>query len=505
MWAFDHGSWSSIAPPLVPQNCVGSSLAYDEVDGYLLYFGGPSYAPDSVCTAADQTWAYHHGAWTQLHPSVSPSTRFGAAMTNDSADGYVLLFGGLNDTSTTAPYLDDTWKFAGGQWTELNPTTFPGPREEAGLTYDAADGYAVLFGGVGVAGSLIEGLNDTWEFQGGDWTQLHPEPAPPWPEPDAFSYDRADGGAVFTSAWNFSYGLPEVAWMYRAGAWSPITSPGPVERLGDATAFDYTDGYLLFFGGLGNTNLQDTWSYVGGVWTDLTEIAASLTIANFSIYPSPSRVGGDITLSVSVQGGVPPYTYSYEGLPPGCSSFNTSRYQCIANNSGRYTVAVLVEDLDGDNGSAVVSLTVLPPAGPVVILFAQPSIVQLGDAVAFESEPIGGAPPYTFSWTNLPIGCVTENSSGLSCYPAVLGTYQVTCTLVDWYGETANATATLYVVPQNSSSSTYPSGASSGPTALLGLPPLVFAGVISVTALGALFIGVGVYWVERRPPPGPRR
>lgn len=268
VWTFSAGTWTQLHPHPHPQNCEGSQLGYDDADGYVLYFGGPNTGyPGTTCTSANQTWTYKGGAWTQLHPAVSPPGRFGSAMTNDSADHYLLLFGGFN--SSSGRLFSDTWTFKAGTWTKLTPKRSPSQRYEAGIAYDVADGYVLLFGGVdGSTGP--PGLNDTWNFSGGNWTQLHPKLSPPGPEPDAFSYDAADRVVVYTTAQNWSATIPEVTWTFHAGKWSRVTGPSPVERLSAETAYDYVGGYLLFFGGLQYANLADSWTFVGGHWTNIS-------------------------------------------------------------------------------------------------------------------------------------------------------------------------------------------------------------------------------------------
>src|SRR5213080_2723791 len=54
------------------------------------------------------------GSWTNITSSSGPSPRFGASMAYDPADGYVVLFGGLNSSAAGLTFLGDTWKFSGG-------------------------------------------------------------------------------------------------------------------------------------------------------------------------------------------------------------------------------------------------------------------------------------------------------------------------------------------------------------------------------------------------------
>src|SRR5439155_27344629 len=99
--------------------------------------------------------------------STVPPSRFGAVMTYDAADGYLLLFGGA---STVSGNSADTWKFKGGAWKQLTPVTSPPGRNDAVMTFDAANGYVLLFGGLGFGGDL----GDAWRFRAGHWTHVTP-------------------------------------------------------------------------------------------------------------------------------------------------------------------------------------------------------------------------------------------------------------------------------------------------------------------------------------------
>ncbi len=77
-------------------------------------------------------------------------------MAYDATDGYVVLFGGCLGTSGgCAPISDQTWVYQGGVWanlTEFQP--HPTARYAAGITFDSADGYVLLYGG---QGSIVDG------------------------------------------------------------------------------------------------------------------------------------------------------------------------------------------------------------------------------------------------------------------------------------------------------------------------------------------------------------
>ncbi|MDE1821407.1 MAG: hypothetical protein KGI98_11265 [Euryarchaeota archaeon] len=190
-------------------------------------------------------------AWQDVSSSVGtgPSARTGAGMTYDAHDGYVVLFGGENGGGTSSH--DDTWTFAGGTWSNITSTAGSPPPARASplMTYDARDGVVLLFGGLAVTGGgyWLNDYADTWEFSGGHWTNI-------------------------TS----SAGTP------------------PSGRFSMSSTFDPTDHVVLAFGGenvavinlIGSVTMySDTWTFSGGLWNDITSSVGA---------PPSARAGSNI-------------------------------------------------------------------------------------------------------------------------------------------------------------------------------------------------------------------
>src|SRR5579859_2642062 len=175
-----------------PGSLVGATMAYDVVDNYVVLFGGCSAAR---CPALAQTWKYAGGFWTNLTPAVGPQppARSFADMVYDSRDGYVLLFGGRG--ASGAP-LNDTWSFTGGLWQNLtNASSAPPARYAASMAFDRLDNYVMLFGG---CGNPVCPRDDTWQFYGGAWKNLTRSAGTPPPARSggALAYDAGDLAVV---------------------------------------------------------------------------------------------------------------------------------------------------------------------------------------------------------------------------------------------------------------------------------------------------------------------
>jgi hypothetical protein len=89
--------------------------------------------------------------------STSPATRAAFSMAYDSTHAEVVLFGGFSN----ADVLNDTWVWDGENWSQKSPQSSPPGRGFFAMTQDAS-GRVILFGGVS---HQIE-LNDTWIWDG---------------------------------------------------------------------------------------------------------------------------------------------------------------------------------------------------------------------------------------------------------------------------------------------------------------------------------------------------
>src|SRR5437762_9410640 len=95
-------------------------------------------------------------------------------MVFDVRTSHVVLFGGSTkvDAGTRLSYdLDDTWEWNGDRWVQVYPAHSPHGRSFHAMTYDSNRQRTVLFGGkYGTAVTNAIELNDTWVYDGSDWT-----------------------------------------------------------------------------------------------------------------------------------------------------------------------------------------------------------------------------------------------------------------------------------------------------------------------------------------------
>ncbi len=273
-WIFKAGSWTELHPNVSPPRLFDAAMTYDAVDGYVVMFGGSWVGSNGGGNEVNNwTWKFSGGVWTNITSVPSPPANNGASMAYDAADGYVVMFGGYNPDVITYQKnatliggdLGSTWKFSGGRWTNITPAISPEARDSAFMAYDPAEGYVLLFGGIN---TTYAPLSDTWQFRGGKWTELHLNLSPYGKVGGGIAYDPELGtivtfGGLVTQV-NMTGVYSNETWEFKDGNWSRVISiQFPAARAALGMAFDTTDGYLVLFGGGGipghywGTN--DTW------------------------------------------------------------------------------------------------------------------------------------------------------------------------------------------------------------------------------------------------------
>jgi len=282
-WAFESGKWVYLPEPFAPPARSQAVFAYDTIENYTVLFGGGN---GSAPRDFQDTWEFAGGLWTELFPGFSPSPREGAGGVWDEADLKLMVFSG-NEEGFPAN-IPDTWYYGPGNWSVDGSTPLfswpgPSPRIEGGLAFDAAAGYSIFFGGeteIGVNG-------ETWAYGNNQWIELFPAIAPPARAFAAMAYDAKDGIVVLFGGLG-ALGIPlGDTWTFNATPWNGLKAPtvggnwtelspatSPSARYGAGATYDSEDEVFLLFGGVGRggSSLDDTWSFSGGIWT---EVAAS--------------------------------------------------------------------------------------------------------------------------------------------------------------------------------------------------------------------------------------
>jgi hypothetical protein len=268
--------------------------AWTDPSGNFWLFGGEG----TYNHLLNDLWQYSAGQWTWRSgsttfnqagtygtrgtpaPSNVPGARQGAMSWADKS-GDLWLFGGFG-----TDYMNDLWKYAGGNWTWVaGPQTagqsgvygtpgvaaasnVPGARAHAASWIDGS-GNLWMMGGTGYDSTGFVGkLNDLWEFTSGQWV------------------------------WKSGSNLANQSGVYGTVG-SPASTTVPGAR-GAAVSWIGSSGELWLFGGNGYDSkgqlgwLGDLWRYASGqwVWMSGTDVAWQLGTFGTEAVPAPGNTPG---------------------------------------------------------------------------------------------------------------------------------------------------------------------------------------------------------------------
>ncbi len=314
-WEWDGANWAQIIPTNKPAALSGHAMAYDDIRGKVILFGGTSFydnashtnqetwgwdgvdwlqvkgsagttcAGSCVCTidtcpsarrghamaydssrekvllfggseATEGAWEWDGMNWTQLNSVIKPSARYSPAMAYDRARKKVMMFGGVYAGSNK----NETWEWDGTNWKQKNPATKPSARNDHAMIYDSGRNKVVLFGG--------EGLNDTWEWDGTNWMQINPTNEPSALSGHALAYDSVREKTVLFG------GVDAQTWEWDGTNWTQKNPANkPSARSGHAMAYDRTRSKVVLFGGSnGASSNNETWVWDGTNWIQMNPV-----------------------------------------------------------------------------------------------------------------------------------------------------------------------------------------------------------------------------------------
>jgi hypothetical protein len=208
-----------------------------------------------------------------LISQAGPAPRVHHAMAYDSVRDRVVLHGGIQ---YGPPYveLDDTWEFDGTQWSLVAATSPVGVRFTHAMAFDEARGECVLVGGQGYSPTYpyhLYPLPDTWTWNGQRWTyrgRVEPLRNAVGVNNHAMTYDsRRQQVLLF-------FGNAFIAWD--GTSWS-LLSNASEPWLPDYAklAYDSTRDRVVLFGPRGGTGPSQTWEWDGASWALMSSTGPS--------------------------------------------------------------------------------------------------------------------------------------------------------------------------------------------------------------------------------------
>jgi hypothetical protein len=402
-------------------------------------------------------------ALTQVLTSSSPPPRYWGRTVYDPATNEVVMFGG-SPVSQPGASLEDTWTYAGGVWNEVSDGSSNAPDlfnpAGASLAYDPVDREVLL---VGTPESNVS-QEQTWAFQAGTWTQLHPttEPTARWYA--AFAWDsKTEQGILYGGLSMVATGTSGEAWEsdtwgFSGGGWTLIQSSGPIgsDQTEQELVFDSQDSTLILVATSSVTGDLATYTFDGSGWTMLEAGGPEPGLGEITDDPA---IGGVLAIQADYSwANETTELYLLQGAQwvsefvPGALPVISGESSLAYDSTDGYAMVSAPTFSLNVTGAANITQTwkisnTSVGAGPAVTLSISPGPVAVGSSLTITSSVSGG---YGYLWHRLSTtmqscGPVSANYT-LTCNAPLVGTYTATISVVDQAGRTAASTVTFTVV-----------------------------------------------------------
>lgn len=265
-WEFGEGRWQR---GITDGGFEPAPRAYATLDSFrpsgtsrlVGGFHGLDAGLDGGVAGRLEAFDWNGSAWQPVSDALPRGGRYGHSSTTDPSDGTIYLFGGSAGGPVFSELLrrrnlDSTWSFISDQGS--GP---PFARSAAAMTWDAARGQLVLFGGY--TGSAVRDDTFTWS---GVWTDAVGQgpPRPPARYLSAMAFDPVEDVVVLHSGGDLTSVLNDT-WLWDGAQWvqrrqGPLAPP---PALGHSMVSAGQLGQVLRFGGRtwGNVDLAELWSW----------------------------------------------------------------------------------------------------------------------------------------------------------------------------------------------------------------------------------------------------
>jgi hypothetical protein len=162
-WRWTGATWTRATTAPGPARSAAEDLITDPASGHLelittSYSGyGPiGDGPPEPCNAPASTWQWNGSSWHE-QPFGPPGPTGPFIGATDDVSGQIVVF---TDSG-------ETWTSDSGTWVRQHPRHAPTARISPSMVFDGGHHEVLLFGGVDGHGPL----EDTWTWDGSDWTQ----------------------------------------------------------------------------------------------------------------------------------------------------------------------------------------------------------------------------------------------------------------------------------------------------------------------------------------------
>lgn len=165
-YALARHTWSNLTSTLGlnPGPRFNMFLTYDPSIGGVVAFGGANLSASGAFVFTYATWVIRTTGWVRITTSRAPVPGTESGGLSWFAGCHCVVFFGAGNP---APLGNQTWTFRGGVWTNRTGSLpiAPEARGNLMLADDTADGYLVLFGGVEAPPYYNNYCDNTWTFR----------------------------------------------------------------------------------------------------------------------------------------------------------------------------------------------------------------------------------------------------------------------------------------------------------------------------------------------------
>ena len=165
---------------------------------------------------------------------------------------------------------------------------------------------------------------------------------------------------------------------------------------------------------------------------------------------APATEGGTYSVTLTANGGTPPYSWTGTGLPPWLHISSTGQLSGTPppGSSGTYTFTVNVQDANSQSSAITVSLQVNAAALAIATTSPLPDGKE-GSAYGISFQGMGGKSPYSWSAAGLPAFFSLTASGSLSGKPPAgsAGPYSFSVTITDASGSKTSGTFSIKIDP----------------------------------------------------------
>ncbi|MFH1808076.1 MAG: hypothetical protein ABIJ09_04985 [Pseudomonadota bacterium] len=263
-WLWDGANWS-LATTTGPSARWGATAVHDGAQSQLLLFGGYASTSASHYGNFDDTWAWTGTAWTPADGARRPEARHGHTAVYDAARQQVFLFGGNTGRELpTGPVQrsNSTWLRDPRGWRQIRPEISPDPRIDLAMAYDAVSQKTLLYGGSTSSSSCDR---TTWLWDGETWHALATAVSPTACHQHALAHDVSRGRTVLYGGAHFSGVISypdEDTWEWDGSQWSKPSALGhPRSLRQSALVYDGLRDRSVLYGGHFSCTQSETWEW----------------------------------------------------------------------------------------------------------------------------------------------------------------------------------------------------------------------------------------------------